>query len=401
MRVAIVHDWLTGMRGGEKCLEVFCEIFPDADLFTLLHVPGSVSKIIESRAIQTSPIQHMPRAGKNYRYYLPLMPAAVRMLDLSGYDFILSSSHCVAKGARGGEGAYHVCYCYTPMRYAWSAYDEYFGRARGAAGWLLPRVMDYLRGWDREAGEGVDEFVAISRTVAERIRNFYGREADVLYPPVDTERYRPRGEAGDYYLMVSAFAPYKRVDVAVEAFNRLGRPLKIVGQGQDFERIRNAGKSNIEFLGWQGDAALAELYAGCQAFIFPGLEDFGITPLEAQACGRPVIALGAGGALETVLAVNRAEYAPPPGLVSWDDGPGDSGGGPTGLFFERPEPDLLAEAVERFEGMEEVFRPEAARRQAERFSRDRFKEAARKRFLSGWEAHTARQSARPAARPHR
>ncbi|MEE9276461.1 MAG: glycosyltransferase [bacterium] len=392
MRMAIVHDWLTGMRGGEKCLEVFCELYPEADIFTLLHVPGSVSAAIERHRIVTSPLQRIPGAGRHYRNLLPLMPAAVRMLDLAGYDFILSSSHCVAKGARGGGDAFHLCYCYTPIRYAWSAYEAYFGgdRLRGPARWVVPPVMAYLRRWDTEANKGVHEFVAISRTVAERIRRYYGREADVLYPPVDTDRYRPGGRAGDYYLLVSAFAPYKRVDLAIEAFNRLGRPLKVVGAGQDFERVRRMGGPNVEFLGWQDDGALAELYAGCRAFVFPGEEDFGITPLEAQACGRPVIALGAGGALETVVGLNREDFPPPPGAPP----PGeDEGGEPTGLFFGPEEADALVAAVERFEAAEDAFRPEAARAQALRFGRDRFKEEVRSRLAAGWAAHRERLAA--------
>ncbi len=395
MRIAIVHDWLTGMRGGEKCLEVFCELYPEADIFTLLHVPDSVSGIIESHPIHTSPIQHMPGVETKYRYFLPLMPSAIRMFDLSEYDFILSSSHCVAKGARGGEDAFHLCYCYTPMRYAWSAYDEYFsgGRVGRPLKWVLPRTMAYLRGWDRESSSGVNEFVAISHTVASRIREHYGREADVLYPPVDTDRFCPGSREGEYYLVVSAFAPYKKVDVAVEAFNRLGRPLKVVGHGQDFERVRRLGKSNVEFLGWQDDSTLAELYAGCRAFIFPGVEDFGITPLEAQASGRPVIALGEGGVLETVVAANRDKFAPPPGFPALEAG-SDYPGEPTGLFFREPTPESLVEAVLEFEKRESEFRPEAARRQAEKFSRPRFKNAARERFASGWAAHMERLASR-------
>jgi len=394
MRVAIVHDWLTGMRGGEKCLEVFCEIYPEADLFTLLHIPGSVSSTIERHAIHTSPLQHMPGVERRYRYYLPLMPAAVRMLELTGYDFILSSSHCVAKGARGDKNAFHLCYCYTPMRYAWSAYDEYFGGGRmsGPVGWVLPWMMARLRNWDAKASRGVDDFVAISRTISERIHDNYGREADVLYPPVDTARFRLVTKPEDYYLIVSAFAPYKKVDVAVEAFNRLGRPLKVVGNGQDFDRIRSMGKSNIEFLGWQDDAALADLYAGCRAFIFPGVEDFGITPLEAQASGRPVIALGAGGALETVVAVNRDDFAPPPGFLDWSE-VSEPGSEATGLFFRHPTADALLDAVREFERFEDTFRPEAARRQAELFDRAHFKKSARERFERGWRMHEERLGA--------
>lgn len=390
MRVAIVHDWLTGMRGGEKCLEVFCEIFPEADLFTLVHLPGSVSPVIEGRRVATSFLQHVPGAARRYRHLLPLMPAAVRLLGLGGYDFILSSSHCVAKAARGRPGAYHLCYCYTPMRYAWDAYEAYFGgdRLRGPARWIVPRVMERLRRWDARTSAGVDEFIAISHTVAGRIRRCYGREAEVIYPPVDAERFRPAGGRGDYYLLVSAFAPYKRVDLAVEAFSRLGRPLKVAGTGQDFERVRALGGPNVEFLGWQDDAALARLYAGCRAFVFPGEEDFGITPLEAQACGRPVIAYGAGGALETVVGLNAAEVSYPPGFQP------PAGEEPTGLFFTRPDAEGLVRAVLRFEAEEAKFRPEAARRQALRFGRERFKEEARRRFMEGFERHREKTAAR-------
>lgn len=390
MRVAIVHDWLTGMRGGEKCLEAFCEIYPEADIFTLLHLPGSVSEVIERHSIHTSPLQWIPGVGRAYRHLLPLMPTAVRMLPLGGYDFILSSSHCVAKGARGGHDACHICYCYTPMRYAWSAYEEYRSRLGGAAGWLFPSIVEYLRRWDNEANKGVHDFVAISRTVAERIRRYYGREADVLYPPVDAEFYRPgNGRVSEYYLMVTAFAPYKRVDAAVEAFGRLGRPLRVVGTGQEFERVRALAKPNVEFLGWQDDETIRELYRGCRAFIFPGQEDFGITPLEAQACGRPVLALGAGGAIETVVGVNAEEYEPPPGFVSWKEAAGGEAG-PTGMFFARSDPADIEEAVLAFEKMECLFSSGAARRQAERFGRENFKKSAKERFERGWRNHRER-----------
>ncbi len=390
MKVAIVHDWLTGMRGGEKCLEAFCEIYPEADIFTLLHLPGSVSEAIERHSIRTSPLQWIPGAGRGYRHLLPLMPTAVRMLPLEGYDFILSSSHCVAKGARGGRDACHISYCHTPMRYAWSGYEEYRSRLGGAARRLFPRVVEYLRRWDNEANKGVHEFIANSRTVAERIRRYYGREADVLYPPVDTEFYRPAdGRASEYYLMVTAFAPYKRVDIAVEAFGRLGRPLKVAGAGQEFERVRAMAKPNVEFLGWQDDETIRELYRGCRAFIFPGEEDFGITPLEAQACGRPVLALGAGGALETVVGVNAEEYEPPPGFAPWEEANGGAAA-PTGMFFARSDAEHIAEAVLAFEEMEGRFSPRAARRQAERFGREDFKKKAAERFARGLREHRER-----------
>lgn len=384
MRVAIVHDWLTGMRGGEKCLEVFCEIYPEADIFTLFHQPGSVSEAIERHRIHTSPLQRIPGARRRYRKMLPLMPTAVRMFSLGEYDFILSSSHCVAKGARGGYRTYHLSYCHTPMRYAWSGYDAYFASLSGATRWFYPRLVEYLRKWDNEANRGVHDFFANSHTVAERIRRYYGRQAEVLYPPVDTEFYRTRNErVSDYYLMVTAFAPYKRVDAAVEAFGRLGRPLKVVGEGQDFERIRAMGKPNVEFLGHQDDETIRELYSGCRAFILPGEEDFGITPLEAQACGRPVLALGAGGALETVVGVNGQKYQAPPGFTHWDQA--ENGAvEPTGMFFSRSEPADIQEAVLAFEKMEDRFSPHAARKQAERFARENFKIAATEHFRQGW-----------------
>ncbi len=387
MRVAIVHDWLTGMRGGEKCLEVFCEIYPEADIFTLFHQPGSVSEAIERHRIYTSPLQRIPGARRHYRYMLPFMPTAVRMFSLREYDFILSSSHCVAKGARGGYGTYHLSYCHTPMRYAWSGYEEYLARLNGAARWFFPRFVEYLRKWDNEANRGVHDFIANSHTVAERIRIYYGRQAEVLYPPVDTEFYRSRNErVSDYYLMVTAFAPYKRVDAAVEAFGGLGRPLKVVGEGQDFDRIRETGKSNVEFLGWQDDDTIRELYAGCRAFILPGEEDFGITPLEAQACGRPVLALGKGGALETVVGVNAQEYEAPLGFTPWNGAEGEEVA-PTGMFFSSSESKHIEEAVLAFEKIEHRFSPEAARRQAERFACENFKKAAAERFRQGWLNH--------------
>lgn len=398
MRVAIVHDWLVRMRGAEKCLEAFCEIYPEADIFTLLHAPGAVSGAIERHRIHTSPLQRIPGAVLRPRRALPLMPTAVRMLPLGGYDFILSSSRCVAKGARGGYGAYHLSYCHTPMRWAWSAYEAYRARMGGAARWLFPPLVEYLRRWDNESNKGVHDFLANSYAVAERIRRYYGREAEVLHPPVDTEFYRPpRRPASDYYLMVTAFAPDARADAAVEAFGRLGRPLKVAGEGQDFERVRALGKSNVEFLGWQDEAALRELYGGCRALVLPGEEDCGTAPLEAQACGRPVLALGAGCALETVVGVNAEEYEAPPGFPP-QGGAADGETAPTGMFFSGAAPADIEEAVRRFEKMEERFSPEAARRQAERFSRADFKEAAKARFERGWRRHRERLRGRDAAR---
>jgi glycosyltransferase involved in cell wall biosynthesis len=355
-RVALIHDWLTGMRGGERCLEVFAELFPAADLYTLLHVPGTVSPVIERRRIVTSFIQRLPHAERRYRHYLPLFPAAVRAFDLRGYDLVLSSSHAVAKSVRVPAGARHVCYCFTPMRYVWDLYDDYFGaRTGGVARLLVPPVAAWLRRWDRRTAAGVHHFVAISRFVADRIRRTYGRAADVIYPPVDVSRFRLDEAAGEFYLVVSALTPYKRVDLAVAACTRLGRRLIVVGSGPEAERLGRLAGPTVELLGWRDDVQTADLFARCRALLFPPLEDFGITPLEAMAAGRPVIAFGRGGARETVV------------------GPGE-GEAPTGLFFERQTVDDVVDAIRRFESGAVVFEPKALRRRAEAFDRPRFKE---------------------------
>lgn len=302
-RVVLVHDWLTGMRGGEKVLESFCRLFPLADLLTLVHVPGSVSRTIEARRIRTSWVQHLPRPARFYRHYLPAFPAAIEGFDLDDVDVVVSTSHCAAKSVVPTGRAVHICYCHSPMRYAWDQFDAYFGRERiGVVGHALARpVLAWLARWDRSTAGRVDHFVANSRFVAGRIARYYNRQASVLYPPVDVDFFTPAAEApDDYFLVVSALVPYKRIDVAIGAAERLGVRLKIVGGGPDLARLKAVAGPSVEFTGPLDAESLRDAYRRARALVLPAEEDFGIAPVESMACGRPVVALGRGGATETV-----------------------------------------------------------------------------------------------------
>jgi len=362
-RIAIIHDWLTGMRGGEKCLEVFCELFPEASLMTLLHKKGSVSAVIENMEIRTSFLQHIPGIFKDYRNYLPLFPGAIESFDLSGFDIILSSSHCAAKGARIPAGSLHICYCYTPMRYAWRFFDEYFSSEHPIKRKLIAFFMNRLKRWDILTNKKVDYFIAISHNVKDRINRYYSRDADVIYPPVDIGRYgggcgENRAVRSGYYLIVSALVPYKMVDLAVRAFNANGKDLLVVGSGSEEARLKKMSGNNIMYTGWVDDRDLGEYYSNCRALIFPGEEDFGIVPVEAQMYGKPVIAYARGGVLETVNPLG---------------GPPRSGSGCTGVYFREQTPVSLNEAIEEFEKNETSFVPGALKDNASRFNRDRFK----------------------------
>ena len=368
MKVAIIHDWLTGMRGGEKCLEVFCDLFPDADVFTLLHNKGSVSPIIEKMNIHTSMIQNFPLPFRAYRFYLPFFPMVIEKFDLRGYDLVISSSHCVAKGFRPNPDTLHICYCYTPMRYVWDMSHVYFnkGTMRFFGHSIVPFFLNYLRMWDIYSNERVDRFVSISNHIARRIWKHYRRTSDVISPPVNCGQFEVGRKAEDFYLIVSAFAPYKRIDLAVQAFNKLGLPLKVVGTGQEKKRLIAGAKKNVEFLGWLSDKDLADHYARCKAFVFPAEEDFGIAPLEAQVSGKPVIAYGAGGVLETVqgfdLTGNLAE-----------DKARMKDGRYTGLFFPRQTAEDIITAVRTFEEVGAEFDPIHIAETVKKFDKEEFK----------------------------
>jgi glycosyltransferase involved in cell wall biosynthesis len=353
IKVAIVHDWLTGMRGGEKVLEVLCELYPEATLFTLLYNKSSLSATIEKMSIKTSFIDLMPLKKEKYRNYLPLFPRAIESFDFSEFDLIISTSHCVAKGAMRRPGALHICYCHTPMRYVWEMYDEYFGKEK--AGILTRLAMSYfvsgLRRWDVNSSSRVDYFIANSYNVAKRIKEYYNRASDVIYPPVDTSLFSLNESKGSYYLIVSALVPYKKVEIAVQAFNQTGKELLIVGSGPESKRLQSMAKRNIKFLGWRNDAELSQLYGGCRALIFPGVEDFGIVPLEAMSSGKPVIAFGQGGALETVAT---------------------EAGNTTGIFFSKQTASCINEAIEDSEKIN--YNPDIIRKHALTFDRSIFKE---------------------------
>ncbi len=363
-RVALVHDWLTGMRGGEYVLEAIAELVPKAELFTLLYIPGKISPVLTTLKRHVSRLSRVPQAEKRYRHFLPFMPRLIERFDLSGFDLIISSSHCVAKGIRRPEGAVHVSYVHAPMRYMWDRYDDYFGPGRaGPLTRLAARaVRSRLQAWDRRVSQesNVDRLVANSRFIADQIERAYGREASVVYPFADGERFTAPRVPGKHYLMVTAFAPYKRVDLAIEAFNRLKLPLIIVGGGQDADRLKPLAGPTVEFVGALSNAAIADLYARCRAFIFPGLEDFGITPVEAMSAGAPVIAYGEGGATETVID------------------------GKTGVLFAPQSVEALIAAIETLEKGAARLEESACRARGREFTRARFQHEFAAELRAAW-----------------
>ena len=351
MKVAIIFDWLVWMGGGERCLEVFCELFPDATIHTLLYSPENItSETIKKSRIETSFIQKLPFSKNSYRKYLPLFPTAIEQFDLREYDLVLSFSHCVAKGVITSPDTCHISYCCTPMRYAWDFYHEYFGNGRSniATKTIVPFLINYLRTWDVVSSNRVDYYIAISKYVKNKIKKYYNRESDIIYPPINTDFYLPvKNPSRDFYLIVSRLVPQKRIDLAVKTFNELGLPLVIIGTGPEAGYLKQLSKSNIKFMGWQPDDVVKNYYANCKAFLLPGEEEFGITPLEAQSCGVPVISYNKGGPSETVID------------------------GVTGKFFSENSVKAFKETILKFDT--EKFDSEKIRQHALKFSRDIFK----------------------------
>lgn len=355
MKVILSHDWLNGMRGGEKCLESLIQLYPNSEIRTLIAQPEKLSAIIRSRPIRTSFVQKIPQGIERYKWFLPLFPLAIQTLGPKSGDcnLVISTNHCVAKGIPTPKGIPHVCYCFTPMRYAWLFFDEYFGGFNPLLKPILRIVLAGLRVWDRWSSRKVTHFVAISEHVRRRIQKFYERDAAVIYPPADLDFYSPASASPtvpreDYYLLVSALVPYKRPDLAVEACNRLGKKLVVIGSGPELERLRAMAGPTVTVKGWATGEEIRDHYRHCRALIFPGEEDYGIVPVEAQGCGAPVIAYGVGGALETV----REDVS--------------------GIFFKEQTTDSLIAAIQQAEA--QSWDSAQIRSHAERFSEPRFRE---------------------------
>jgi glycosyltransferase involved in cell wall biosynthesis len=371
LKVALIHDWLNGMRGGEKVLEALCEIFPKAVIFTLFYQPEKVSATIRRHEIRTSFLDRIPGTRKLYRHFLPLFPRAIERFDLSGFDLVISSSHCVAKGARTGADTLHICYCHSPMRYVWDRFDDYFQKE--TLGSIRYRFISSqarkLREWDVASSSRVDLFIANSAFVQDRISRYYRRPSKVIHPYADTDYFKPDlnpdimnkvepQKQEPYYLAVSALVPYKRISDIVMAFKNRRERVVIVGDGPEKEKLVEMASRNVEFTGWLSGDHLLSLYRNCEALIFPGVEDFGIVPVEAQACSKPVLALAEGGALETVIGP----------ILGTDK---INGNGASGLFYKTAGPDSIVEAIKAFSEIK--FDKEFIRNNALKFSKSVFK----------------------------
>ena len=357
MKIAIVHDWLVTYAGAERVLEQMLNVFPDSDLFSLIDfLPDNKRGFIQNKPVQTSFIQKLPLARTKYRHYLPLMPLAIEQHDLSSYDIVISSSHAVAKGVLTGPDQLHLCMCYSPIRYAWDLQHQYLsesGLTKGLKGLIAKAILHYIRIWDYRTASGVDKFIGISDFIVRRIKKIYGREAIVIYPPVDVEQFTCCNKKKDFYLTASRMVPYKRIDMIVEAFSAMPeRKLVVIGDGPDFEKIKTKAGANVTLLGCQSFEVLKDHLQRARAFVFAAEEDFGIAPLEAQACGTPVIAYRKGGAVETIRGLGVEN--------------------PTGVFFEEQTIKSLQKAVSTFEERTGEISSEACRENAIRFSPERF-----------------------------
>ncbi|KZM55122.1 glycosyltransferase family 4 protein [Aeribacillus pallidus] len=358
MKIAIVHDWLVTFAGAEKVLEKILEIYPDADIYSVVDfLDDDKRKLIQNKRATVTFIQKLPFAKKKYRNYLPLMPLAIEQLNLSKYDVIISSSHAVAKGVITGPDQLHISYVHSPIRYAWDLQHQYLeesGLNHGLKGLLARYLLHKIRIWDARTTNSVDYLIANSSFIARRIWKCYRREAEVIYPPVDVNSFNLHTKKEEFYLTASRMVPYKKIDLIVESFNKMpDKKLVVIGDGPDFHKIKSIAGSNIYLMGYQPFEVLREYMQKAKAFVFAAEEDFGIVPVEAQACGTPVIAYGKGGALETVRDISNTK--------------------PTGVFFKKQTPESIIEAVKIFEDMREQFSPYHCRENAETFSVDRFK----------------------------
>lgn len=363
MKVAIVCDWLMVYAGAERVVEQMINIYPQADLFCVVDfLPSKDRGFLKNKKSTTTFIQNLPFARKKYRMYLPFMPIAIEQLDVTGYDLVISSSTCVAKGVITGPNQVHISYTHSPVRYAWDLTHQYLSESnleRGLKGWLAKIILHYIRLWDCRTSNGVDAFIANSKFIARRIEKVYGRKAEVIYPPVDIEAYKLCNEKDDYYLTASRMVPYKKVKLIVEAFNSMpDKKLVVIGDGPDFVKTKSIAGKNIIMMGYQPFEVLKNKMQHAKAFVFAAEEDFGITPVEAQACGTPVIAYGRGGALETVRGVRNSHE-------------------PTGVFFDRQDIDSICEAINFFEEHYEAYTPDNCRKNAEMFSVKKFREKLR------------------------
>ena len=358
MRIALIHDWLDTWAGGEHCLAQILALYPHAELFALVDfLPDDLRTRIGGRHARTTFLQRLPGARKRFRQFLPLFPRAIESLDVSGFDLVISSSHAVAKGVRTHKRQLHICYCYSPIRYAWDLRDQYLrqvGLEHGVRSWLVRRVLDRIQRWDRATSARVDHFVAISRRIADRIERCYGRSSNIIYPPVDLPITPPAEHERRSYVTVSRLVPYKRIDLIAAAFRELpDRELVVIGEGPERSRIEAAAGPNVRLLGQLTDIERDAWLARARAFVFAADEDFGIAPLEAQGWGTPVIAYGRGGATETIRGQEEAA--------------------PTGVFFDVQTPEAIAATVRRFEASADHISAGACRANAERFAASRFR----------------------------